>query len=188
MGAGAGIPAVPGPLPDKRLSSTRDLGEKGSSPFRLVPIAAHRSTDYCKRSITQGMRQRLLRRDTPWLGGCGWRAPASGRRRAAPARSRPDATFGKEEVLMTHSFRLYPAAVVLAIALVAAAPVAAQTFSAGTDGLNTMSGGNTQVDLASFPGAATALGSSIVGGTVVNLQGVSLGSGFGPSVDHVVTR
>lgn len=89
---------------------------------------------------------------------------------------------------MTHSFRLYPAAVVLAIALIAVAPVAAQTFSAGTDGLNTMSGGSTQVDLASFPGAATALGSSIVGGTVVNLQGVSLGSGFGPSVDTVVTR
>ena len=77
----------------------------------------------------------------------------------------------------------------LAALLLAAAPAAAQTFAAGTDALNTLASGNSQVDLSSFPAALSALGSSIVGGDVINLQGASLNSSaMGPSVDTLVSR
>jgi hypothetical protein len=77
----------------------------------------------------------------------------------------------------------------LAVLLLVAAPAAAQTFAAGNDALNTMAGGNSQVNLASFPPALSALGAAIVGGDVINLQGVSLNSGaMGPSVDTIVYR
>jgi hypothetical protein len=77
----------------------------------------------------------------------------------------------------------------LAVLLVAVTPATAQTFAAGNDALNTTAGGASQVNLASFPAALTALGSSIVGGDVVNLQGVALNSGaMGPSVDTIVSR
>jgi hypothetical protein len=76
-----------------------------------------------------------------------------------------------------------------AILLLVAAPAAAQTFAAGDDALNTQAAGSSQLNLASFPAALTALGSSIVGGDVINLQGASLNSGsMGPSVDTIVSR
>jgi hypothetical protein len=80
-----------------------------------------------------------------------------------------------------------PAALV--VLLLAAAPVAAQTFAAGTDALNTQASGSSQIDLSYFPAALTALGSTIVGGDVINLQGAALNSSaFGPSVDTLVVR
>jgi len=79
-------------------------------------------------------------------------------------------------------------AMALAMLALAAAPAAAQTFAAGDDAFNTVSGGSTTVDVSQFPGALAALGSPIVGGNVINLQGVSLSSSFGPSVDSIVAR
>jgi hypothetical protein len=77
----------------------------------------------------------------------------------------------------------------LAVLSLAAVPAAAQTFAAGDDALNTTAGGASQLSLASFPAALTALGSSVVGGDVINLQGVPLASGtMGPSVDTIVYR
>ncbi len=79
-------------------------------------------------------------------------------------------------------------AVALALLALAAAPAAAQTFAAGDDAFNTMAGGSTTVDVSQFPGALAALGSPIVGGNVISLQGVSLSSAMGPSVDSIVAR
>lgn len=79
-------------------------------------------------------------------------------------------------------------ALFLAILALAGVPAAAQTFAAGDDALNTVAGGSTTVDLSQFPGVLAALGSPINGGDVVNLQGVSLNSAFGPSVDSIVAR
>jgi hypothetical protein len=79
--------------------------------------------------------------------------------------------------------------VALAALMLAAVPAAAQTFAAGTDALNTLASGNSQVDLSSFSAALSALGSSIVGGDVVNLQGASLNSSaMGPAVDTLIAR
>jgi len=77
---------------------------------------------------------------------------------------------------------------VLALLLLAGLPAAAQTFAAGNDALNTQASGNTQVDLSQFPAVLTALGSTINGGDVINLQGVTLSSSMGPSVDTIVAR
>jgi hypothetical protein len=79
-------------------------------------------------------------------------------------------------------------AMALAMVVLAAAPAAAQTFAAGDDAFNTVGSGSTTVDVSQFPGALAALGSPIVGGNVINLTGVSLGTSFGPSVDSVVAR
>jgi hypothetical protein len=79
-------------------------------------------------------------------------------------------------------------AMALAMLALAAVPAAAQTFAAGDDAFNTVGSGSTTVDVSQFPGALAALGSPIVGGNVINLQGVSLNSAFGPSVDSIVAR
>jgi hypothetical protein len=79
-------------------------------------------------------------------------------------------------------------AMALTLLALAAVPAAAQTFAAGDDAFNTMAGGSTTVDVSQFPGALSALGSPIVGGNVINLQGVSLSSSMGPSVDSIVAR
>jgi hypothetical protein len=85
--------------------------------------------------------------------------------------------------------RLMPlGAMVLTILALAAIPAAAQTFAAGDDAFNTEAGGSTTVDVSQFPGALNALGSPINGGNVINLQGVSLSSSMGPSVDSIVAR
>jgi hypothetical protein len=81
-----------------------------------------------------------------------------------------------------------PWALALALPLLAAMPAAAQTFSAGDDGWATPSGGQTQVDLGSMPAATTALGSPIVGGNVVNLQGKALDSTNLGSIDTILSR
>ncbi len=79
-------------------------------------------------------------------------------------------------------------AMVLAALAGLAVPMAAQTFAAGDDAFNTSAGGATTVDVSQFPGALTALGSPIVGGDVISLQGVTLSSSMGPSVDSIVAR
>jgi len=79
-------------------------------------------------------------------------------------------------------------AMALAMLALAAAPATAQTFAAGDDAFNTIGGGSTTVDVSQFPGALAALGSPINGGNVISLNGVSLSSSFGPSVDSVVAR
>jgi hypothetical protein len=79
-------------------------------------------------------------------------------------------------------------AMVLTLLALAAVPAAAQTFAAGDDAFNTVAGGSTTVDVSQFPGALSALNSPIVGGNVINLQGVSLSSSMGPSVDSIVAR
>ncbi len=81
-----------------------------------------------------------------------------------------------------------PRALALALPLLAVMPLAAQTFSAGDDGWATPSGGQTQVDLGSMPAALTALGSPIVGGDVVNLQGQPLDSANLGSIDTILSR
>jgi len=81
-----------------------------------------------------------------------------------------------------------PWALALALPLLAAMPLLAQTFSAGDDGWATPSGGQTQVDLGSMPAATTALGSPIVGGNVVNLQGQPLDSTHLGSIDTILSR
>jgi hypothetical protein len=81
-----------------------------------------------------------------------------------------------------------PAMVLAMLLALAAAPLAAQSFSAGDDAFNTEAAGTTTVDVSQFPGALSALGSPIVGGNVVSLGGVSLSSSMGPSVDSIVHR
>ncbi len=76
----------------------------------------------------------------------------------------------------------------VALPLVAAMPLAAQTFSAGDDGWTTPSGGQTQVDLSQIPAALTALGSTIVGGDVINLQGNPLDTTHLGTIDTVLGR
>jgi hypothetical protein len=76
----------------------------------------------------------------------------------------------------------------VALPLAAAMPLAAQTFSAGDDGWTTPSGGQTQVDLSQVPAALTALGSSIVGGDVINLQGSPLDSTNLGTIDTILGR
>jgi len=76
----------------------------------------------------------------------------------------------------------------LAMLALAAVPATAQTFAAGDDAFNTISGGSTTVDVSQFPGALAALNSPIVGGNVISLKGVALNSSFGPSVDSIVAR
>jgi hypothetical protein len=75
-----------------------------------------------------------------------------------------------------------------AVALAVAAPLAAQSFSAGDDSWTTPSGGQTQVDLNDFPGALTALGSPVVSGSTVNLQGSPLNSSSIGQADTVLSR
>jgi hypothetical protein len=92
-------------------------------------------------------------------------------------------------MLQVKRSRLITAALAVpALLLLAVLPAAAQTFAAGNDALNTQAAGNTQVDLSQFPAVLTALGSTINGGDVINLQGVSLSSSMGPSVDTIVAR
>jgi len=69
-----------------------------------------------------------------------------------------------------------------------AAPLVAQTFAAGNDSWTTPSGGQTQVNLNSFPGALTALGSPVVGSGVINLQGSPLNSSSIGKADTIMAR
>jgi len=71
---------------------------------------------------------------------------------------------------------------------VAAAPVMAQSFPAGNDSWTTPSGGQSQVNLNSFPGALTALGSPVVGSGVINLQGNPLNSSSIGKADTIMAR
>ncbi|MBV8202227.1 MAG: hypothetical protein JOZ15_16525 [Acidobacteria bacterium] len=89
---------------------------------------------------------------------------------------------------MKRSQPTFLGAVVLTMLALAAVPAAAQTFAAGDDAFNTVGSGSTTVDISQFPGALSALGSPIVGGNVINLNGVSLSSSMGPSVDSIVAR
>jgi len=74
----------------------------------------------------------------------------------------------------------------IALPLVAAMPLAAQTFSAGDDGWTTPSGGQTQVDLTQTS-AASALGGTLVS-TLINLQGTPLDSTHLGTIDTVLGR
>ena len=79
----------------------------------------------------------------------------------------------------------------VAIALllvVAAAPLAAQSFPAGNDSWTTPADGQTQVNLNSFPGALTALGSPVVSGSTVNLQGSPLSTSQIGKADTLMAR
>jgi len=72
--------------------------------------------------------------------------------------------------------------------LLAAAPLAAGTYDSGSDALNTVAGGSSQLDLSSFPDVQNLVG-TFTGGNVVDMTGAALNSSaFGPSVDTIVTR
>ncbi|MBV8199925.1 MAG: hypothetical protein JOZ15_04805 [Acidobacteria bacterium] len=86
------------------------------------------------------------------------------------------------------NLRSMPGALALALPLLLAMPLAAQTFAAGDDGWATPAGGQTQVDLGSMPAATSALGSPIVGGNVINLQGQPLDSANLGSIDTILSR
>jgi len=80
-------------------------------------------------------------------------------------------------------------ALALALALLAAAlPLAAQSFTAGNDSWTTPSGGQTQVNLNSFPGALRALGSPVNGSGIINLQGSPLNSTSIGKADTLMAR
>lgn len=77
----------------------------------------------------------------------------------------------------------------IALLLVAAtAPLAAQSFPAGNDSWTTPADGQTQVNLNSFPGALTALGSRVISGTTVNLQGSPLSTSQIGKADTLMAR
>lgn len=76
---------------------------------------------------------------------------------------------------------------IAALSLAAALPLAAQSFSAGNDGWSTPSGGETQVNLGNMQAVLNALGSPIVGGDTVNVQGSPLASSLG-SMDTIMAR
>jgi hypothetical protein len=76
----------------------------------------------------------------------------------------------------------------LVLPLAAALPLGAQTFAAGNDGWTTPSGGQTQVNLADMPAVTSALGSPIVGGNLINVQGVPLDSTDLGSMDTLMAR
>lgn len=77
----------------------------------------------------------------------------------------------------------------MALALVVAAvPLAAQSFAAGNDSWTTPADGQTQVNLNSFPGALRALGSPVVSGTTVNMQGNPLNTSSIGKADTILAR
>jgi hypothetical protein len=78
----------------------------------------------------------------------------------------------------------------LAIALIlatAAAPLSAQTFSAGNDSWTTPGGGTTQVDLSSYP-VQSVLGSGVRSGSPVGMQGSPLNSSSIGKADTLMSR
>ena len=78
-------------------------------------------------------------------------------------------------------------AIALAVGALAVLPAAAQTFAAGTDPWTTPGGGQTQVNLDSFP-AASVLGSTITSSHSPSLKGVPLDSTNMGSPDTLMDR
>jgi len=79
-----------------------------------------------------------------------------------------------------------PRLAILALVLVAAAPLAAQTYPASNDGWTTPGGGQTIVDLSGFP-IASVLGSAPVSNTV-SMKGKPLDSANLGSIDTLLER
>jgi hypothetical protein len=76
---------------------------------------------------------------------------------------------------------------IVVLSLAAALPLTAQTFSAGDDGWTTPSGA-TQVNLGNMSAVMSALGSPIVGGDTVYVQGSALNSSSLGSMDTIMAR